>query len=121
MNKQALLNLCRQISRGLCEDSVYLEYLSAKEALEGQAETAALLSKYQRLQLKAQGYFLQGESLPEEVEQQLSALGQLLQFDTLASRFLLAEYSLQKLLRELYEAMQTDLRLLQPDFMEEEA
>ena len=95
------------------------EYRAYKEARElaFQTETTKnLIAEYHKLQIQAQSAMLSGQKNDEQLEK-LQKLGEVLQFDTAAAAFLMAEYRLNGLLGDVYKilaaAVEVDLGALE--------
>ena len=97
------------------ESGEFKRYTAAKERIEAGSMADTLLKEYKKLQLRAQAAMVSGET-DEECIQKLGKLGELLQMDGEASEFLMAEYSLSRLVGDVYriiaEACELDLSML---------
>lgn len=106
----------RMLAAQLQASEEYKTYLMAREEAFQNETTKALIAEYQRLQVKLQATMLSGGS-NEEMMQKLQKLGELLQFDDKASRFLIAEYRIKTMLGDVYkilaEAVDVDLSMLE--------
>lgn len=104
------------LARELQDSQEYQAYLDAREKIEGNTTTKALIDEYHRLQIQAQAAAVSGTN-NGELLQKLQKVGEVLQFDGEASAFLLAEYRLQRMLGDVYkilaEALDIDLSALE--------
>ena len=98
MIKDAARDLAAQIRAS----QEYAAYTAAREKAFADEQTAALLRRFHRLQLTVQARRLSGGEGGQE-EEELKKLGELLQFSPDAAEFLLAEYSLNRRLTEVYD------------------
>ncbi len=94
----------------------YREYAAAKERAMENSTTRSLIEEYNRLQIHAQAAMIAGEQNGESM-QKLQKIGELLQFDSNASAYLLAEFRLKRMLGDVYkilaEAVDVDLGALE--------
>jgi cell fate (sporulation/competence/biofilm development) regulator YlbF (YheA/YmcA/DUF963 family) len=96
--------LVRELVAQIRQTREYGAYVTAKEKALADQQTAALLKRFHRLQMTVQARRLAGsEGGPEEEE--LKKLAELLQFSPDAAEFLLAEYSLNRLLTNTYDTI----------------
>lgn len=106
----------RKLAEELRASEEYRSYLRAREEAFQNDTTKALIAEYQKLQVRMQAAMLTG-SADEEMMQKLQKLGELLQFDAAASRFLIAEYRIKTMLGDVYkilaEAVEIDLSVLE--------
>lgn len=106
----------RKLAEELRASEEYRSYLHAREEAFQNDTTKALIAEYQKLQVRMQAAMLTG-SADEEMMQKLQKLGELLQFDAAASRFLIAEYRIKTMLGDVYkilaEAVEIDLSVLE--------
>ena len=82
----------------------YKTYREAKERAYASKATAALLDEFYALRMKAQAASVAGTPDAETTEK-LQKLGELLQFDTAAAEYLLAEYRLNALVGDIYKIL----------------
>jgi len=94
----------RELSELLKSSELYREYKEARAAATENPNTKALLGQYHRLQMQAQAAMVSGKK-DDSLMQQLQKLGEVLQFDAAASRFLMAEYQLGKMLGDVYKIL----------------
>lgn len=87
------------------ESDEYRDYQRLREAAYQDSTNKALLDEYKRLQFQAQVKFASGDRPEESDMQRLQAIGNLLQFNSDASSFLLAEFRFQKMLADIYKIL----------------
>lgn len=106
----------KQLARELQESQEYRLYRDAKETAMENDSTRALLDEYHKLQFQAQAAAVSGKQDGETL-QKLQKIGEVLQFDSSASAFLLAEFRLNRMLADVYktlaEAVDVDLSRLE--------
>jgi len=107
-----IMDDARALAATLRESAEYTEYAAAREKAMQSESTRALYGEYRRVQMRAQADAVSGRR-DEKTLERLKTLGELLQFDTDAAAFLLAEYRLTDLLGQIYrvlaEAAEVDL------------
>lgn len=90
---------------GEIQNSVeYREYAAAKVRAMENSTTRALIDEYGRLQIRAQAAAVAGDRENEPLKK-LQKVGELLQFDSDASAYLLAEYRLKRMLGDVYKIL----------------
>lgn len=99
-----LLDDARILADKLKTSEEYLTYRETKERAYASPATAALLDEFYSLRMKAQASSVAGTPDAETIEK-LQKLGELLQFDTAAAAYLMAEYRLNALLGEIYKIL----------------
>lgn len=99
-----LLDDARMLADKLRSSEEYQTYREAKERAYSQPATAALLDEFYALRMKAQAASVAGTPDAETTEK-LQKLGELLQFDTAAAEYLLAEYRLNALVGDIYKIL----------------
>ncbi len=82
----------------------YRAYAEAKETAIASDTTKALIDEYHRLQIQAQAAAVSGGN-KDEIMQKLQKIGEVLQFDSSASAFLLAEFRLNRMLADVYKTL----------------
>ena len=111
-----LLDDARLLADKLRSSEEYKTYREAKERAYAKPATAALLDEFYALRMKAQAASVAGTP-DAEVNEKLQRLGELLQFDTAAADYLMAEFRLNALLGDVYkilaEAVGLDLGALE--------
>jgi cell fate (sporulation/competence/biofilm development) regulator YlbF (YheA/YmcA/DUF963 family) len=104
-----------ELAKLLKQSEAYAEFCAAREAAFANETTKHLLSDYRAYQTKAQAAALSGRPDEEELLR-LQRLGELLQLDPVASRYLFAQYKLNAVLADIYkslaEAVDADLGML---------
>ena len=96
--------LVNDLAAEIRESREYEAYMAAKERVLADEQTASLLKRFHRLQMTVQARKLSGGQGGAE-EEELKKLAELLQFSPDAADFLLAEYSLNRLLTGTYDAI----------------
>ena len=99
-----LLDDARMLADKLRSSEEYRTYCEAKERAYASKATAALLDEFYALRMKAQAASVAGTP-DAEVTEKLQRLGELLQFDTAAAEYLMAEFRLNALLGEIYKIL----------------
>ena len=94
----------RALAAEIRQSREYAAYASAREKALADEQTAALLRRFHKLQMTVQARRMAGAEAGAE-EEELKKLAELLQFSPDAADFLLAEYSLNKLLTDTYDAI----------------
>lgn len=82
----------------------YRAYAEAKARAIENETTRTLIDEYHRLQIQAQAASVSGGNR-DELMQKLQKIGEVLQFDTAASAFLLAEFRLNRMLADVYKTL----------------
>ena len=96
--------LARKLAAQIRQSREYEAYAAARERVLADEQTAALLKRFHRLQMTVQARRMAGAEAGAE-EEELKKLAELLQFSPDAADFLLAEYGLNKLLTDTYDAI----------------
>ena len=92
----------RALAAEIRQSREYAAYASAREKALADEQTAALLRRFHKLQMTVQARQMAGgEGGAEELE--LRKLAELLQFTPDAAEFLFTEYSLNRLLTNVYD------------------
>ena len=94
-----------ELARSLKESEEYREYARLREIAYADDTNKALLNEYKRLQFRLQATVASGATPPEEDMQRLQQIGSLLQFNSDASQFLLAEFRFQKMIADIYNIL----------------
>ena len=96
--------LAKELASEIRRSREYEAYVTAREKALADEQNAALFRRFHRLQMTAQARRMAGaEAGPEEEE--LKKLAELLQFSPDAAAYLLAEYSLDRLLTTTYDTI----------------
>lgn len=105
-----------ELAKLLKQSDEYREFCEAREAAFAKETTRLLLSDYRAFQTKVQAASLSGRPDEEELLR-LQRLGELLQLDPAASRYLFAQFRLNAMLADIYkalaEAVDADLGMLE--------
>ena len=96
--------LARDLAAELRQSREYEAYAAAREKVLADEQTAALIRRFHKLQMTVQARKLSGGDAGAE-EEELRKLAELLQFSPDAADFLLAEYSLNRLLTNTYDTI----------------
>ena len=96
--------LAKELAAEIRRSKEYEAYAAAKEQALADEQTAALLRRFHKLQMTVQARHMAGSEGGAE-EEELKKLAELLQFSPDAADFLLAEYGLNKLLTDTYDAI----------------
>ncbi len=99
-----LIDDAKMLADKLKESEEYRAYREAKERAYAQKATATHLDEFYALRMKAQAAAVAGTQDTETTEK-LQRLGELLQFDTAAAEYLMAEYRLNALLGDIYKIL----------------
>ena len=94
--------LAKELAGEIRRSREYEAYASAKEKTLANEQTAALLKRFHRLQMTVQARKLAGGEGGAE-EEELRKLAELLQFSPDAADYLMAEFSLNRLLTDTYD------------------
>ena len=94
----------RQLAKQLSESAEYAAYAEAKAAAGENETTRVLIDEYHRLQIRAQAAVVSGKQ-DAEAMQKLQKIGELLQFDKIASQYLMAEFRLNRMLSDVYKML----------------
>ena len=94
--------LAKELAGEIRRSREYEAYVSAKERALANEQTAALLKRFHRLQMTVQARKLAGGEGGAE-EEELRKLAELLQFSPDAADYLMAEFSLNRLLTDTYD------------------
>lgn len=99
-----ILDQARLLAEELRKSEEYLSYAAARERAMESETTRALIAEYNRLQIRAQAAAVAGENAGE-LMQKLQKIGEVLQFDSDASAYLMAEYRLKRTLGDMYKIL----------------
>ena len=94
-----------ELAQELKQSAEYIEYERCKEIAFADGSTRALLSEYNKLKRAAQAALALGRELDELSAHKLNRLTEWLQMDEAASKLLLAEYNLNRLLGDVYRVL----------------
>ena len=99
---------------GSCDE--YMDYQKALEKVKSNETTMSLLKEYHRLQVELQSMMYTGNKDEEKISR-FQKLGELLQMNSDASEFLIAEYKLNTIISDIYkiiaDAANIDLSMLE--------
>ena len=83
----------------------FREYERLREAAYGDETNKSLLDAYKKLQYKTQARFAAGDRVDEDDLKRLQQIASLLQHNSDASQYLMAEFRFQKMLADLYKIL----------------
>lgn len=113
--KKTITEKTDELAGLLKQSDEYSEFAAAREAAFAKESTRLFLSDYRALQTKVQASALSGRTDEDELLR-LQRLGELLQLDPAASRYLFAQFKLNAMLADIYkrlaEAVDADLGML---------
>ncbi len=107
-----------ELAKELKQSVEFKEYELCKEAAFADDSTRALLSEYNKLKRSAQAAVALGRELDELSAHKLNRLTEWLQMDETASKLLLAEYNLNRLLGDVYRVLAEAVGI-KVDYLEE--
>ena len=96
--------LAKELAAEIRQSREYGAYAAAREKALADEQTAALLRRFHKLQMTVQARKMAGNEGGAE-EEELKKLAELLQFSPDAAEYLLAEYSLNRLLTNTYDTI----------------
>ena len=96
--------LAKELAAEIRRSREYEAYAAAREKALANEQTAALLRRFHKLQMTVQARQLSGSD-PGEAGEELKKLAELLQFSPDAAAYLMAEYSLNRLLTTTYDVI----------------
>ena len=96
--------LAKELAAEIRRSREYEAYAAAREKALADEQTAGLLQRFHRLQMTVQARRMAGTQAGAE-EEELKKLAELLQFSPDAADYLLAEYSLNRLLTSTYDTI----------------
>ena len=96
--------MSKELAAEIRRSREYEAYAAAKEKVLADEQTAALMSRFHKLQMTVQARRLSGADGGAE-EEELKKLAELLQFSPDAADYLLAEYGLNRLLTNTYDTI----------------
>lgn len=106
----------RELAAQLKASEEYISYSALKEQAFKSDTTRALVKEYHSLQMRAQAASIKGER-DEDALNQLTRIGEVLQFNKEAAEYLMAEFKLNKMLGDVYkilaEAVEVDLGMFE--------
>ncbi len=94
-----------QLARELKETEEYREYHRLREIAYDDSTNKALLDELKRLQFKMQAKAASGEKPEDEDMQKLMRISSLLQMNSDASAYIVAEFRFQKLIADIYKIL----------------
>lgn len=98
-------NQAHNLAREIKQSEEYTEYNRLKQLAYEDDTNRRLLDEYKRLQLKMQAGMIAGQNMDEEEMRRLQQIASLLQFNTDARDFLLAELRFQKMMADVYKIL----------------
>lgn len=106
----------RTLAAELKNSEEYRAFRELRDRAMQNETTKSLLAEYHRMQIQAQASAMQGKQ-DRDLLEKMQKIGEVLQFDTNASAFLMAEYRMNRLLGDVYkilaEAVDVDLSMLE--------
>lgn len=106
------------LAQELKQSAEYKEYERCREAALADESTRALLAEYNKLKRAAQAAVALGREMDELSAHKLNRLTEWLQMDEAASKLLLAEYNLNRLLGDVYRVLAEAVGI-KMDYLEE--
>lgn len=94
-----------RLAQELKETEEYREYHRLKEIAYDDSTNKALLDELKRLQFKMQAKAASGEKPEDEDMQKLMRISSLLQMNSDASAYIIAEFRFQKLIADIYKIL----------------
>lgn len=106
----------RELAKLMSDSDEYREYKEAREAAFENETTKALIKEYHQLQMQAQASIVSGNK-DDALLEKMQKIGEVLQLNADASRFLFAEFRLNRMLGDVYkilaEAIDIDIGMLE--------
>ena len=99
-----VLDTARALAQERKQSEEYTLLAKLKEEIAQDTATKTLLDEYHKMQIKAQATIVSGRK-DDELMAQLQKMGELLQMNTKASAYLIAEYRLNKMLSDVYRIL----------------
>ncbi len=96
-----IMEQAKELAKNLRETPEYIQYVQAKERVQADQGTMALLKEYHQLQVKAQAAVVSNDPNKADILEKLQRMGELLQFREEAAQYLMAEYKLQNLMSDV--------------------
>ncbi|MBQ3276642.1 MAG: YlbF family regulator [Oscillospiraceae bacterium] len=96
--------IARELAGEIRQSREYGAYASARDKVLADEQTASLLKRFHRLQMRVQARRMTGEQGGAE-EEELKKLAELLQFSPDAADYLMAEYGLNQLLTTTFDTI----------------
>lgn len=93
------------LARTIRASEEFVEYERLREIAYDDNTNRALLDEYKRLQYRMQARLAAGDRMNEEDFQRMQQIASLLQFNTDASAYLMAEFRFQKMLSDIYKIL----------------
>lgn len=111
-----IYDTAHEMARLLKESPEYAEYKACKEKVYAEERTKSLVEEYRKMQFEAQAAYLSGNQPEQGLMDRIQKLGEILQFDSDVTAFLLAERRFHQILSDIYaiigEAAEVDLSFL---------
>jgi len=100
-----IYDAANELARQLKETEEYREFTRLKQTAYEDETNKALLDEFKRLQFRMQAKAASGEKPDDEEMQKLMRISSLLQLNSDAGAYLLAEFRFQKLLADIYKIL----------------
>ncbi len=94
-----------ELARTLKQSDEYRQYMALKEKVYEDDTNKTLLDEYKRLQYRMQLSVAQGNRMDEEDLQRMQKIASLLQFNPDCGAYLMAEFTFQKMLSDVYKIL----------------
>lgn len=94
-----------ELARTMKESPEFQEYERLRVAAYEDSTNRALLDEYKRLQYRMQARVAGGQRVDEDEMKRLQQISALLQFNSDASEYLMAEFRFQKMLADVYKIL----------------
>lgn len=112
-----IYDTANQLAAELKRDPKVKKYLELKDTLLADETNKALLKKFKKLQFEAQTTIMSGQQISSEKQEEITKLGEVLQFNKEISEFLSLEYVVNQILSDIYkiigEAVEIDLSFME--------
>lgn len=93
------------LARSMKESEEFQEYTRLRELAYADDTNRALLDEYKRLQFRMQARMASGQAMDEEDFSRMQKIASLLQFNSDARDYMLAEFRFQKMLADIYKIL----------------
>lgn len=93
------------LARAMKDSEEYQEYARLRETAYADSTNKALLDEYKRLQFRMQARMASGQPMEEDDFARMQKIASLLQFNTDARDYMMAEFRLQKMLADIYKIL----------------
>ena len=98
-----------ELAKQIKETPEYKAYSQSRDKATENETNATLLKEYKKLSMEGQAYMLTGRQLPQELTEKLQKLSSLLTLSPEVSSFLVAEYSFNKLMGDVYKILSDEV------------